>query len=99
MSTFFLPSQEVFVGVGASRTAKMVSEEIEEITSKSYWIHMRDIFTINILVVVFLKFLFSIIPGVNHEAAWSMTNICYNLVTLSFRSSLFLTLIIIIIFR
>jgi ORMDL family len=58
----------------------MTNKVIRPYTS---WAYLRGVWTTNILLVICMKCLFSIIPGVSNEASWTMTNVIYNLVVIS----------------
>lgn len=62
--------------------------------SNASWAYLRGVWTTNIFVVILMKCLFSIIPGVSNEASWTMTNVCYNLVNLFIFCILLFTIVL-----
>ncbi|KAK9767401.1 sphingolipid homeostasis protein orm1 [Basidiobolus ranarum] len=45
----------------------------------SSWVNYKGIWIFNFILIVALKILFGIIPGISSEASWTLTNLSYNL--------------------
>lgn len=44
------------------------------------WLNFRGTWATLVLIVVFLKILFSCVPGMSTELSWTLTNLTYNIV-------------------
>lgn len=49
----------------------------------STWLSLRGTWLTNVLIAMVLKVAFSILPGVSPEISWTLTNLTYNIVSLS----------------
>lgn len=50
------------------------------INPNAEWLNFRGTWVTNILLTVALGLLFSAVPGVTRETAWTLTNLTYNIV-------------------
>jgi hypothetical protein len=48
------------------------------------WVNGRGTWVTCVFLVIFMKVVFSLIPGVSNDMAWTLTNISYNLITFIF---------------
>lgn len=48
------------------------------------WLNFRGTWLTNVLIVVVLRVLFAAVPGISNEAAWTLTNLTYNIVCVTF---------------
>ena len=44
------------------------------------WLHFRGTWLTNVLIAITLRGLFATVPGISNEAAWTLTNLTYNIV-------------------
>lgn len=44
------------------------------------WLSLRGTWLTNVLIVVALKLAFGLVPGINNEVSWTLTNLTYNIV-------------------
>ena len=54
---------------------------VKTFRSNASWAYLRGVWSTNLVIVILMKCLFSVVPGVSNEASWTMTNVCYNLVS------------------
>lgn len=44
------------------------------------WLRFRGVWVTNVLLVAIIRGSFAMLPGMTSSLAWTITNICYNLV-------------------
>ncbi|ORX88352.1 putative unfolded protein response protein Orm1 [Basidiobolus meristosporus CBS 931.73] len=47
----------------------------------SSWVNYKGIWVFNIILIVALKVLFGVFPGISKEASWTLTNLTYNIIS------------------
>ncbi|KAK7754708.1 sphingolipid homeostasis protein orm1 [Diatrype stigma] len=59
-------------------------EPIEQLSDQSalpnlnaQWVNAKGAWTIHIVLILALKILWDVVPGVSQETSWTLTNICY----------------------
>lgn len=60
-----------------SKTAKPLSPHPTQLNPNSNWVNFRGAWVTNMVLLVFLRMFFTIIPGISTEIAWTLTNVLF----------------------
>ncbi|KAJ1985148.1 sphingolipid homeostasis protein orm1 [Dimargaris verticillata] len=63
----------------ASRVPNASRHELSLVNPNSQWVNHRGAWVSHIVYIIFLKYMFGIVPWISNEMVWTLTNWTYNI--------------------